>query len=61
MLEKFLHASKRIRGPLLFHIRTFGTSLAEDGYLEAAAKSKLWCLCRFGAVDETKGAHDRQS
>jgi site-specific recombinase XerD len=55
MLEKFLHASKRIQGPLLFHIRTFATSLAEDGYLEAAAKSKLWCLADLGRWMERKG------
>ena len=55
MLERLLHASKRIRGPLLFHIRTVATALAEDGYLEAAAKSKLWCLADLGRWMERKG------
>ena len=55
MLERFLRASKRIQGPLLLHIRTFATSLAEDGYIEAAAKSKLWCLADLGRWMERKG------
>jgi site-specific recombinase XerD len=40
---------------LLLHIRTFATSLAEDGYLEAAAKSKLWCLADLGRWMKRKG------
>jgi hypothetical protein len=55
MLERFLRASKRIQGPLLFHIRTFATSLVEDGYLEAAAESKLWCLAELGRWMKRKG------
>ena len=61
MLERFLHASKRIQGPLLFHLRTVATSLAEDGYRRGGREVEIMVPCGFGAVDGTKGAHRRQS
>lgn len=55
MLEKFLRASKRIQGPLVFHLPMFATSLKEDGYTDETVKAKLWCLADLGRWMERKG------
>lgn len=55
MLEEFLQTNKRIQGPWVRYLRTFATSLKDDGYVDASVKAKLWCLADFGRWMERKG------
>src|SRR5215471_12754594 len=55
MLEEFLRASKRIQGPLAFHLPMFAASLKEDGYTDESVKGKLWCLVDLGQWMQRKG------
>lgn len=49
MQEKSLQAEKYLQGNLLeFHLRTFATSLLEDGYRDSGMRSKLRLLAGFG-------------
>jgi len=55
MLEEFFRRSKRIRGPLAFHLPGFATSLKEEDYADASVKAKLWCLGDLGRWMKRKG------
>ena len=49
MLKDWLNTNKRVQDNLLTpHLRTFGTSLMDDGYADATVKSKLWLLAELG-------------
>ena len=49
MQENSLRAARRLQGnPLESHLRTFVTSLLEDGYPDATVHDKLSLLDRFG-------------
>lgn len=48
MLEEFFRRSKRIRGPLAFHLPGFATFLKEEDYTDLSVKGKLWCLGDLG-------------
>ncbi len=54
MQDDSLQAGQRLQGnPLGSHLRTFVTSLLEDGYADATVHDKLSLLDRLGAVVET--------
>ena len=49
MQENSLRAAQRLQGnPLESHLRTFVTSLLEDGYADATVHDKLSLLDRLG-------------
>ncbi len=49
MLKEFLREDEHLKdNPLLLHLRTFATSLIEDGYADETIQSKLSLLADFG-------------
>jgi site-specific recombinase XerD len=49
VLKDWLNTNKRVQDNLLTpHLRTFGTSLIDDGYADATVKSKLGLLAELG-------------
>ena len=49
MLKDWLNNSKRVQdSPLRPYLRTFATSLTDEGYTDLTVKSKLWFLADFG-------------
>jgi len=49
VLKDWLNNSKRVQdSPLRPYLRTFATSLTDEGYTDLTVKSKLWFLADFG-------------
>ena len=55
MLENFKDDKRFQDNPLVLHLRTFATSLMEDGYADLTMQSKLSLLAGFGRWLERSG------